>query len=156
MGTAARKRKRVMVVDDNETLLHAWKRLLDDEPCEAIVIDNAEKALEVLETQGADILISDIVMPGMDGFELIERARKLHRHLKVVLTTAYVCDFNRLHLDRDSPDLHVLLKPYNDLEQVGQFVHRLIDEDDSLETEEGAGVDVVTNPDSLRIHMWSL
>lgn len=144
--------KKVLVVDDNEILTRAWKRMLAQEPCEAFVTDNPEEALDFLEQEGADLLISDIVMPRMDGFELIQKAQKIDRHLKIILTTGYVCDFTRIHLGLESQDLHVLMKPYNDIGKVESFIHRLLEEDESLSSDNG----VLTSQEDLRIHLWTL
>jgi len=143
----------VLVVDDNEILLRAWERMLAEEGCSSFCTSNPETALERLETEGADLLISDIVMPRMDGFDLVQKAQRIIKNLKIVLTTGYVCDFSRIHLTLEPHDLHILLKPFNDIRDVEGLIHRLLEDDPSLDSE---GTEVFTNPEDLRIHMWTL
>lgn len=143
--------KRVVVVDDNEILLRAWKRILSRQACVYFTTNNPEEALEHLQKEGADLLICDIVMPRMDGFDLLQRTQELSHKPRVVLTTGYVCDFTRLKLEVGSEDVHVLMKPYNDIHEIGIFVRRLLDGDNSLDQEEAC-----RSLDDARVHLWSL
>ena len=144
--------KRVIVIDDNEILLRAWKRILSHMGCVCFITTNPEAAVEEIERTGADLLICDIVMPRMDGFEVIQRMNQLVRKPKVVLTTGYVCDFKRLKLDV-TEDIHVLLKPYDSLQEIRRFVQRLLDGDETLDEEETSTTHTL---DATRVHLWSL
>ncbi len=146
-----RARKRVVVVDDNELLLKAWRRLLEKQECDAFYTTDPRQALDHLSKNGIDILISDVVMPYMDGFELIQKAQGISPSFRIILTTAYECDFARITLHVDTPDIHVLLKPYNDLKEIRKFLDRVFRDDESLDTE-----DSFKNPDDIRIHLWNL
>lgn len=145
--------KRAIVVDDNEILLRAWKKILSKAGCDATVTTSPQEALDLLERDGADLLISDIVMPQMDGFELLQMIQHLPLHLRprIILTTGYVCDFKRLHLESNDQEIHVLLKPYNDIEEVSHFVDRLLKDDASLSEEEAS-----QTIEESHIHLWSL
>lgn len=144
--------KRVVVVDDNEFLLHFWRRMLSREDCLPYVTSSPEAALTYLKEKEADVLIADIVMPSMDGFELIRKARQLLPSLRVILTTGYTCDFSRIHLDVDASDVHVLMKPYNSVNEVQKFISRVLQDDETLDTDE----DSFKNPEDIRIHVWNL
>lgn len=146
-------RKRVIVVDDNEILLRAWKKILSSDGYACFATSNPEAALEALEREGADLVICDIVMPHMDGFELLQRARHMNAHPRVVLTTGYVCDFKRLKLDMGDEDIHVLLKPYDNIQEIRRFIRRLLAGDETLETEDDSHHQSV--PDA-HVHLWSL
>jgi len=146
-------RKRVIVVDDNEILLRAWKKILGRDGYICFATPNPEAALDALEHEGADLIICDIVMPHMDGFELLQRTRHMNGHPRVVLTTGYVCDFKRLKLDVGEQDIHVLLKPYDDIQEIRSFIRRLLDGDETLETQDDAHHQSV--PDA-HVHLWSL
>lgn len=150
-GDEPKQKTTVVVVDDNEILLRAWERILEHEECEVFTTTNPDAALDYLESPGAQLLISDIVMPRVDGFDLIERVQHLLRRPRIVLTTGYVCDFTRLKLEVGSQDVHVLLKPYNDIREIEKFVHRLLDGDTSLDEE-----DSLNSLDDARVHLWSL
>ena len=143
--------KRVVVVDDNEMLLKAWSRLLEREDCNYCTTASPEEALRFIEEEGADILISDIVMPRMDGFALAQLAQEKNPELRIVLTTGYVCDFSNMTLEVSSPDVHVLLKPYNDINQIQDFIKRLIRGDESLDHQSA-----IRNRNDVKIHLWNL
>lgn len=145
-------KKKVLVVDDNEYLLKAWERILKNEECTYVTTTNPQAALHYLEDEGVDILISDIVMPQIDGFDLIQRAQQKDSKMKIVLTTGYACDFGRIKLDMPPQNIHVLLKPYNDIDQVETFVKRLINEDSTLDEDENS----IQKSNDVRIHVWSL
>lgn len=147
-------KKRILVVDDNEYLLKAWERILEGKDCTYTTTTNPQAALQYLEDEGADILISDIVMPQIDGFDLIQKSQRSgSKMLKIVLTTGYACDFGRIKLDMPPQSIHVLLKPYNDLGQVEAFVQRLIDDDETLENGNDSPLQ---RGDDVKIQVWSL
>jgi CheY-like chemotaxis protein len=149
--------RRVVVVDDNEILLRAWKRILQRAGFDCFATTNPEMALEEIDRAGADLLICDIVMPHMDGFEVIQRVQHMPRadaaHPRIVLTTGYVCDFKRLRLDVGTQDIHVLLKPYNSIQEVLHFVQRVMQDDETLLDDEE---DSTQTLDDARVHLWSL
>jgi CheY-like chemotaxis protein len=150
-------RRRVIVVDDNEILLRAWKKILLKAGCDCFATTSPETALDEIARTGADLLICDIVMPHMDGFELIQRLQRMPQaspsHPRIVLTTGYVCDFKRLRLDVGTQDIHVLLKPYNSIQEVLHFVERVLENDETLLDDEE---DSTQTLDDARVHLWSL
>src|SRR5262245_13490603 len=80
-----------IVVDDDEEILQIWRRLLEsEENCLCTLTDDPMRALEEIETHGADVLITDLVMPTLSGFQLAKLARALNPDLKVFFTTGSV------------------------------------------------------------------
>lgn len=144
-------RKKVVVIDDNEILLRAWERILSHESCTSFTTTQPEEAMEMVEREGADLVICDIVMPQIDGFDVMERLNHLGCKPKVVLTTGYVCDFSKLKMEGSDKDLHVLMKPYNDIAEIIHFIHRILEEDASLDEE-----DSFRSLDDTKVHLWSL
>lgn len=147
----ATARKRVIVIDDNEILLRAWRKILSKQECDHFITTDPQEALSLLRGNEQDILIADIVMPQMDGFELIQKAQTISPHARIIMTTGYSCDFKKIRLQVDTPDIHVLMKPYNNIPAIENFLDRLIRDDDTLDTE-----DSFKNPDDIRIHLWNL
>lgn len=84
---------RVLVIDDEPDARALVKRLLED--CHAIVTatDSVEEVVRLVETRQFDVLISDIGMPGEDGYALIKRVRRLGRKnggdIPAIALTAY-------------------------------------------------------------------
>lgn len=80
---------RFLVVDDKEDLAEAVALTLEDiSPC-VRVAHSAEQALEALEDEPADVIFSDIRMPGLSGLDLLRRVRRRWPAARVVLFTAY-------------------------------------------------------------------
>ncbi len=71
-------KKRVLFVEDEPLLLQMYASMLDDEPdrWEVLTAANAEHALQVMEAFRFDVIVSDLVMPGMDGAGLMNEVRK--------------------------------------------------------------------------------
>lgn len=85
-----RKKFRILVVDDELILRDSLKAWLDDE--EGFAVDTAgsgQQALELLEKSTYNIMLLDIKMPGMDGVEVLKKAKEAFPDLNVVMMTAY-------------------------------------------------------------------
>src|SRR5580658_6194265 len=76
----------VLVVDDEPLVLDVTASMLEDLGCEVVTAANAREALQKLSTdQRIEILVTDINMPGMDGYELATRAKRIREQLKVIV-----------------------------------------------------------------------
>jgi len=67
--------KKVMWVEDDAFLSEIIARKLATEKCSLIYANNAEKALSLLESEVPDIILLDILLPGMDGYDLLEKIK---------------------------------------------------------------------------------
>jgi two-component system chemotaxis sensor kinase CheA len=87
--TAARRR-RLLVVDDSATIRALEKSILEAAGYDVAVAADGQEAWQLLLETGADLVVSDVEMPRMDGFMLTEaiRASRQFRDLPVVLVTA--------------------------------------------------------------------
>lgn len=118
---------RVLVVDDHDSVRDAIAALLNARGFEATAVDSGEHALDRLRADYYDVLVCDILMPGMSGLDLITEALKLDRNLPVLALTA-VSD---THTARDAIErgaMDYLTKPIemDDLDQIvrGAAEHR--------------------------------
>lgn len=68
-------KKKIMVVDDEESLTELVKAILEQEDYEVTVASNGEECLEKLKTVKPDLVLLDMMMPGMSGREVCERIR---------------------------------------------------------------------------------
>lgn len=75
---------RILIVDDNPDICFVLTRLLERHGHEASAVLNGREALESLESSPFDIAIIDIIMPDMDGIELIMKLRLNYPQLKVI------------------------------------------------------------------------
>lgn len=78
----------VMIVDDEINTRLLMERVLKREGFDAISAANGKIALSLLEKNKVDLIIMDIMMPGMDGFELTEEIRKTNTDIPIIMVTA--------------------------------------------------------------------
>ena len=68
---------RILVVDDSSDTVEMLRTLLEMDGAMVTTAGSGPEVLEVLRAESFDVILSDISMPGMDGFELLNRLRKL-------------------------------------------------------------------------------
>jgi two-component system, NarL family, invasion response regulator UvrY len=85
---------RVLIVDDHALVRMGIRRILEDQPDIEVVADaeNGEKALILVKTHKPDIVLLDMKMPGIDGWEVTRRLKKSHPKVKVIAVTALSTD----------------------------------------------------------------
>ncbi len=98
-----RPKKTILCVDDNEQVLSVRTFLLETRGYRIIAVNTAQEALEVLERSlpgTLDLILCDLLMPQMDGNELVRRAKQLHQGLPAMIVSGTVNAFDRaLHAD---------------------------------------------------------
>jgi len=82
-----KKRPYIMAVDDEQTILRLLNRTLEPEGYGVIVADNGRSALNLLEERTPDLVILDIMMPGLDGFQVLDLIRE-RSNVPVIMLTA--------------------------------------------------------------------
>ena len=80
---------KILVVDDVDTIARVYSRFLEREGYDVQIAFNGEEALSVWERFQPDLVISDIRMPKMSGFELANTIREKNPDQKIVLMTGY-------------------------------------------------------------------
>lgn len=80
---------RVLVVDDDVGSLEAVIRILQRENLEIVSAPSGEKALEALREAPVDVIVTDLMMPGISGVDLLRATKTLSPHTEVVLMTAH-------------------------------------------------------------------
>jgi len=81
--------ERLLIVEDEETLCQSLKRVLEREGYAVDTVNNAESAHEVFEAGFYDVIITDIILPGMTGIELLKRIKEKLPEEIVIIMTAY-------------------------------------------------------------------
>ena len=109
----------ILVVDDDNTLLKFFKIHLNKFFSKVIVVKNAKEAIESLREKTIDLVITDINMPRMDGFQLLKRVRKHDNAIPVLLISGALLNENEetLVLDADG----YLRKPFS-VDQLHDFI----------------------------------
>jgi CheY-like chemotaxis protein len=83
---------RILVVDDDAGICRSLKDLLQEERCEIETAASGVLAMEWLGRRQFDVVLSDVVMPDMDGYQLFQALKKKIPDLPVVLMTAFNYD----------------------------------------------------------------
>src|SRR3989304_8993976 len=84
---------RVLVVDDEEMLRNLLARILEREGYSVSTASGAKQALASLEKSDFQIMVSDVKMPEMNGFELLRAAKHKYPQMAVVMMTAFGADY---------------------------------------------------------------
>ncbi|HEX5748469.1 MAG TPA: sigma-54 dependent transcriptional regulator [Archangium sp.] len=79
----------VLVVDDDRANLDSVSRIFQREGLETLTASNGTEALELLRRPEVSVMVTDLMMPGMDGQELLKASRTIRPDVEVVLMTAY-------------------------------------------------------------------
>src|SRR4051812_44452610 len=86
----ASRQPRVLIVDDEEAIRQFVERVLRDAGYDTVVAADGTAALEVVAAaQSFDLLLTDLMMPGLNGDELARRVRLQHPDLKVLYLTGF-------------------------------------------------------------------
>jgi len=83
---------RILVVDDNPDMAETLADILELKGYTVHAAASGAEALEILQDQPVDILLTDVKMPGMNGLELYRETRKLYPRLITIFMTAYSAD----------------------------------------------------------------
>jgi two-component system, NarL family, nitrate/nitrite response regulator NarL len=82
------ERPRVLLVDDYERLLEAWRRLLEPS-CEIVgSVTSGYEALQLAQALKPDVIVVDLSMPGLNGFDVCRKIREIAPATRVVLVSA--------------------------------------------------------------------
>lgn len=84
-----KERKRILIVDGSEDVRKVLKETLDEAGYDVVAVSNGENALAEIAEKPADMIISDLDMPGLSGVELIHqiRSRKENRFVPIIMLT---------------------------------------------------------------------
>jgi two-component system, cell cycle response regulator CpdR len=116
--------KRILLAEDDESMRGFLERALSKAGYEVISFANGKEAYERLQEEPFTLLLTDIVMPQMDGIELARRASELDPNLKIMFITGFAAV--TLNTNSQPPkDARVLSKPFH-LKDLVREIDRLL------------------------------
>ena len=84
-----RKRIKILVVDDEDIIRESLRDWLENAGYKVVIAGSGEEALRIIKQKKIKIMLADLVMPGIDGIELMKEARKIVPTISTVIITAY-------------------------------------------------------------------
>jgi DNA-binding NtrC family response regulator len=114
------RKLRVLIVDDNTDLIETLKDILELKGFEAVGAEGGWEAYTLAGHQKFDVVLLDLVMPGMNGVETLRAIRKLAPTTKFIVVTAYAAS-DQADEAREEGVLEVFSKPAS-IEQIVKLV----------------------------------
>jgi two-component system nitrogen regulation response regulator NtrX len=81
--------KKILVIDDEKTILETLAGILADEGFSPVCVDSAESGLKHLKSEAVDLVLLDIWMPGMDGMEALQKIKEDYPELQVIMISGH-------------------------------------------------------------------
>lgn len=106
----------VLFVDDEVNVLNALRRLLRKEKYAVYFSQDTEEAEEVLMRNDVDVVVSDHLMPSMDGLSFLKLVKNLHPHIIRVLLTGHADLQMAINAINEGEVFRFLTKPWNELD----------------------------------------
>ncbi len=114
----------LLIVDDEKEIRDSLARRYKLKGMKTLTAENGLKALEILSEKKIDIVISDVIMPVMNGVELMKTIKLDYPMVKVIMITGYVTLDNALACYRYGAH-NVVFKPFNDLSELDNSIEEL-------------------------------
>jgi DNA-binding response OmpR family regulator len=80
---------KILVVDDERNILKLYHAEFEDEGYSVITADSGKDAMEIFERENPDLVTLDILMPDMDGIQILRQMKEKKPHMPVIMLTAY-------------------------------------------------------------------
>ena len=109
----ARKYK-VLIVDDSTSILKALARAFAETPYDVTTCNDPVKSYEMIEDEHFDIVISDIMMPELDGLSLLRKIKNYNGTIQVIMITGYITINNTLNAFRYGAN-DIFFKPFKNM-----------------------------------------
>ncbi|MEZ0241763.1 MAG: cell cycle two-component system response regulator CpdR [Sphingomonas sp.] len=117
---------RILLAEDDKVMREYLTRALERSGYAVSAVDRGTEALPLLQTEQFDLLLTDIVMPEMDGIELAQRAGEIAPDMRVMFITGFAAV--TLKAGKQVPQARVLSKPFH-LRDLVLEVDRLFERD---------------------------
>ncbi|MES2675018.1 MAG: response regulator [Pseudomonadota bacterium] len=106
--------KKLLIVDDEENILHSLRRLFRREPYEILIAHSAQEGLDILTNEQISVILSDQRMPGMIGSEFLKIVKEKHPNTIRIIMSGYTELESITSAINDGAIYKFLLKPWDD------------------------------------------
>lgn len=114
----------VWVIDDDRSIRWVLEKAFKPTDINVETFDNAESVLKALKTSQPDTIVTDIRMPGMDGFDLLKKLQNDYKHIPVIIMTAH-SDLDSAVSAYEGGAFEYLPKPF-DVDEAVELVQRAL------------------------------
>jgi nitrogen-specific signal transduction histidine kinase len=120
------KKQKILVVDDEDVVRELIKGVLTDEPTEILEASDGSQALEIFREQhgSIDLVILDMIMPGIKGDEVLKEMRSIRKDIKVIISSGFMSEEQRDRLKTYRVDAF-LDKPFRDKDVIYTIIEVL-------------------------------
>jgi CheY-like chemotaxis protein len=109
--------KKILIIDDEEDIRKIMRRVLEKAGCEVLDAPNGKEGLHIYHQTFPDLVITDILMPEMDGLEVIMALRQEHPGAKIMaISGGGQCGHNYLPISLKLGAVHTIAKPFRQRE----------------------------------------
>ncbi len=112
---------RILIIDDEEYILDMLEELLEDQGHSVTTSSSTSNGLELFQKSNFDVVITDLGMPEMSGWEVAERIKKMNSAVSVVLLTGWALNLEAEKIKENGVDF-TLQKPFKE-ENLYQLIH---------------------------------
>ncbi|MCD6102111.1 MAG: response regulator [Candidatus Cloacimonetes bacterium] len=107
--------KTILIVDDEQDTLNYLEYILKKFNFNSIIVDNGFDALQKIREGKVDLVLTDIAMPDMDGYELYSQIRNFDDNIPIIMMTGFGYDPNHVLVKARKDGLHnIIFKPFED------------------------------------------
>ena len=131
--------KKILIVEDEESIRGFLKINLKRNGYEVIEVDNGEDGIKIAINEKPAIVILDVMLPGIDGFNVCKRIREEEKNIGIIMLTAKSQDIDKITgLEYGADDY--IVKPFNPMElllRIKAMLRRIGDEEEKRTIEQG-------------------
>ena len=106
------KKAKIIVIDDEPIIAETVAEILKDEGFEAVFVSNGDSAIELARAETPDIVLSDVIMPGINGIETAIRIREIAPSCRIILFSGQAATVDQLETAHaQGHDFQIIAKP---------------------------------------------
>ena len=115
---------RILVIDDEEHVREILSKILTRAKYQVVVAENGERGIELFRKGKFDMVLTDLGMPGMSGWEVCRAIKKINPHLPVGMITGWGAGIDRPQMEENRLDF-VISKPFDSEEVLNQIAEKV-------------------------------
>lgn len=115
---------KILVIDDEYIIRESLSDWFGDEGYETLTAEDAESGLKILEAENPEIILVDLIMPGIDGIEFLRRAKEIRSDTEIIVMTAYASISTAITAIREGA-YDYIEKPFT-LERINLILEKLV------------------------------